>query len=190
MNSWFFKTYTAPLSDSQLLVIYNKVDSLIANGQYHDDRPLYQTKGNILLAHPEFSELKKSFLSSVRLYLGDISKTFFSTPHSIVSWVYCNWNGGDFIDNGYHCHNPVNPTSISGIYYLSLPEKIIACSTRFAIGGKLYCLPPLEGTWFLFPSVFHHQPGRSKQTVRRYTLSADIFIHPSAVSKFLQSSKV
>jgi len=187
MKSSFYEFYRSPLSPSLLERLLKKVDLLLQNGQYHHDRPLYQTKGNILIAHPEFSELRKSFLSCVRLYLGRNSESFFSSPLNLVSWVYTNWGGSGFIDNGYHSHNSANPTSISGIYFLSLPEETLSCATRFVIGGNIHYLPPIQGTWFLFPSSLHHQPGRSNLQTRRYTLSADLSIQSSAVARYLQS---
>jgi len=187
----FFMNYPCYKIDNiQKLAMITEINNIIVKGEYHRDRPLYQTKGDIFSSNSCFSALKESFYYSVKKYLSIAANNYFKFPLYMKSWAYVNWKDSGHVDNGYHCHCNDNPTAISGIYYLHQPISDPSASTTFIIGGKLFVLPVIENTWFLFPSSIYHRPGIAESIRRRYVLSADVCIKEAYIDRYLEDSQV
>ena len=187
----FFKHYPCnKICNIQKLAMIAEINNIITKGEYHKDRPLYQTRGDILSMNRYFSELKKNYYNGIRNYLSSAVFNYFKYPLNINSWAYINWKNSGNIDNGYHCHSKENPTAISGIYYLHLPMTNASAATTFIIGGKLFNLPIVENTWFFFPSSCFHRPGVSESDNRRYVISADISINEAYIDSYLEDSQI
>ena len=187
----FFQHYACnQIPNIQKLAMITEIDNIIIKGDYYQDRPLYQTRGDIFSMNKCFLELKKSYYDSIRNYLSSAVFNYFKYPLNINSWAYINWKNSGNYDNGYHCHSKDNPTAISGIYYLHLPMTNASASTTFIIGGKLFKLPIVENTWFLFPSSCFHRPGVCESNSRRYVISADISINEAYINSYLEDSQI
>ena len=167
-----------------------EIDNIITRGDYYQDRPLYQTSGDILSNNKFFLDLKKCYYDSIRSYLSSGVFNYFKYPLNFNSWAYINWKNSGNYDNGFHCHSKDNPTAISGIYFLHLPTTNASAATTFFIGGKLFKLPIVENTWFLFPSSLFHRPGVSESDKRRYVISADISINEAYIESYLEDLQI
>jgi hypothetical protein len=187
----FFMNYPCYKIDKiQKFEMITEINNIIVKGEYHRDRPLYQTKGDIFSSNRCFSALKKSFYYSIKKYLSMAANCYFKYPLYMKSWAYVNWKNSGYVDNGYHCHDNENPTAISGIYYLHQPISDPSASTTFIIGGKLFVLPVIENTWFLFPSSCYHRPGFAESISRRYVVSADVCIGEAYIDRYLEDPQI
>ena len=69
--------------------------------------------------------------------------------------------------------------SLSGVYYVHLPEVLDECGTEFAMEGPegepRHMEPPRIGQWVIYPSHYWHRPGVLKSKQDRYIVAADLW---------------
>ena len=78
----------------------------------------------------------------------------------------------------FNTHNK-EVQSLSGVYYVHLPEVLDECGTEFAIDGPeekaRHMEPPRIGQWVIYPSNYWHRPGILKSKENRYIVAADLW---------------
>jgi hypothetical protein len=147
---------------------------------YRKDLPGFQTthKSN-LLEYPIFTKVKKTFIESCFDYIdeGKLISKLKTNQYGMYSWCYMNWKISSRSGNVFHIHNPTNPYTLTGIFYLNLPNKKEKnrTETTFFVGCNKVVLPSLEYNWFIFPSSFGHYPGECVSEEKRYVISSDIW---------------
>lgn len=157
------------------------IKNIIADGNYFNNSPKYQTKENIF-SRPESIWLKyrMSFLFSVFMYLGREAKV-----SNMMAWSFMtNLEGAEDREKLWHNHwHPTNPNAkmMSGIWYLHIPNDVKDrdyCGTEMAPNGvdnegKIY-IKPTDFSWLIYPSDQWHRPGIVQSKQFRYILAADI----------------
>lgn len=157
----------------------NDIDYHIAQGNYFENSPKFQTNVNILgLPGQHWTKLKMSFLFSVFTFLGKEVQI-----KNVQSWSYRT--SLKFPENRnklwhHHNHNP-NTTTISGVYYCHIPkcDDFDSCGTEFAPSGPEHVdsrimIAPRVGQWLIYNGDTWHRPGILQSTEDRYIIAADL----------------
>lgn len=176
IESFNFESFIS--AEDQMLAIAD-TETLIKNGRYQKNNPLYQTDYenifNLIGSH--WAKLKYSYLASCFAYLGH--EPFILKMNS---WCYMT---NDQIEEDrnklWHKHQSDNQRMLTGIYYLHIPDDvsdITTCGTEFALDG-------LDGTnkwastvrpyhWLIFPGETWHRPCPPQSAKYRFVLAADL----------------
>lgn len=155
------------------------VDEIIASGNYFTNSPKFQTKVNIFgLQSNDWTNLKMSFIWSCFAYMNKEVQI-----KNIQSWSFqTSLNAAEDRDNLWHHHNH-NPETItvSGVYYLQLPDDVIDLNTagtelapNGVDGGGKYFAPWKTGQWMIYPGKIWHRPGILQSNKNRYIVAADM----------------
>lgn len=155
------------------------IRDLINEGHYWKNSPRYQTDVNIFgLEGEHWCNMKMSFIWSVFAYLkSDIS------IKSIKSWSYMTSLAytGDDRDNLWHTHTREGSTTVSGVYYLSVPPSVDlkTSGTEFSPLGPQnsqgrFFVPAYEGYWAIWPGSTWHRPGVLQSEKDRFIIAADL----------------
>jgi len=157
------------------------ITDIIEQGNYWENSPKYQTKEN-LFARPEevWLKFRMSFLFSVFMYygrevkVGNMQAWSFMTSLNTAEDREILWH--------HHQHKP-SPKSMSGIWYLHIPEDVNNrqyCGTEFAPQGPekdgKFFVEPQEYSWLVYPSHYWHRPGIPQSDKYRYIIAADVDI--------------
>lgn len=155
-----------------------EITQIINSGQYFKNSPRFQTQLNLFgLQDPLWMKFRMSFIFSVFMYLGkEVS------IHNLQSWSFMTNN--EIIedrDNLWHTHHYTDgKTTISGIWYLHIPEDAIwdQSGTEFAPNGVDHLdrliLPPKQNSWLIYPGKIYHRPMPPQSKQYRYVLAADL----------------
>ena len=168
--------------DRDLVVDYLD-NNFFKDGKIQKNSPGYQTPNDISLFDInliQFEKLKNTYIHSVLDFVNQrhLKVKIKNNEHRIFSWCYLNWANSDRSVQPFHIHNKEMPETLTGIFYLKLPNiKTLwnECETEFYLGGCKFRLPSVESSWFIFPSNYGHSPGKQKENEKRYVISADIF---------------
>jgi len=157
------------------------IKSIIAEGNYFNNSPKYQTNENIFKRpEPIWLKYRMSFLMSVFMYLGREVKV-----NNMMAWSFMtNLEGAENRDNLWHHHwHPTHDAAkmLSGVMYLHIPDDVKDydyCGTEMAPNGpngegKVF-VKPSEYTWLIYPSDQWHRPGIVQSNQYRFILAADI----------------
>lgn len=153
------------------------VSNLIEQGKYFTNSPKFQTNVNIL-GEPgtHWMKLKMSFIMSCFMYAGKELQI-----KNVQSWSYqTSLKHEEARDNlWHHHHHNKQVQSLSGVYYVHLPEVLDECGTEFAMEGpegkQRHMEPPRIGQWVIYPSHYWHRPGVLKSIEDRYIVAADMW---------------
>jgi hypothetical protein len=158
----------------------------IDEGKFFENSPRYQTNWNFLGSPTEdFVNLKMSFIWSVFAFLGkEVS------IKNIQSWCYMtNKDTAEDRDTLWHHHNhDVTTTTVSGVFYLYLPEDakdLEQSGTELAPSGVTntmdgprsvdsYFAPWRTGHWMIYPGRIYHRPGILESSDNRFVIAADM----------------
>ena len=166
--------------DDKNFIISHLEENFFNIGKIEKKYPGYQTlyDHNLFqINYDPFEKLKKTFIQSCKDYV-NISKIKFNIDHEKYEsrcWCYLNWKDSNRSDQEFHIHNRSNPFTISGIFYLKMPDDDENVGTKFLLGGNLITLPSITNSWFIFPSNYGHIPGNLTNTKKRYVISADLW---------------
>lgn len=155
------------------------IENAINTGHYWTNSPKYQTNYNVFGSQQQdFINLKMSFIWSCFAYLGKEVKI-----NNIQSWAYMtSLNYPEDRDTLWHHHNHnKTTTTVSGIYYLRLPEDVVnlkEAGTEMAPNGieddyKIF-LDWRNGNWLIYPGATWHRPGILQSNNNRFIIAADL----------------
>lgn len=156
------------------------IENTIHSGKFWHNSPPYQTNINIFgLNSDHWINLKMSFIWSCFAFMGKEAQI-----KSIKSWGYMtNLDTEENRDNYWHQHLRDGSLTVSGVYYLSLPEDVKDTSkagTELAPSGvegtDNYFVPWEEGCWMIFPGKTWHRPGIVQSKQNRFIVAADMEI--------------
>lgn len=168
--------------DKEFIVEYLE-KNFFKSGKINTTAPGYQTTYDVNLFDldlEQFQKLKNTYIHSVLNFINQdhLKLKIKNNEHHAFCWCYLNWKDSQRSDQPFHIHNKDNPESLTGIFYLKLPNrenKNGNCETEFYLGGYKFRLPSIESSWFIFPSNYGHSPGKQEENQKRYTISADIY---------------
>jgi len=158
----------------------------IDEGNYFTNSPKFQTNWNVFGSPgPDFLNLKMSFIWSAFSFLGKEVQI-----KNIQSWSYMtSLKDAEDRDTLWHHHNhDVTTTTVSGVYYLHLPEDVEdleKAGTELALGGVVnqldgpvgvdpYFVPWRTGYWMMYPGRIYHRPGILQSNNNRFIVAADM----------------
>jgi len=164
-------------SDSRQRMIVD-INRVIADGHYWKNSPPYQTDINIFgFTSEDWVNLKMSFIWSCFAYMKQERQI-----KTIKSWAYkTNLKTQEDRDNYWHQHLRPNCTTLSGVFYLSIPSD----TNLFTSGTELthttpedvnnrFFAPAKLGHWIIFPGKAWHRPGILESEEWRYIVAADM----------------
>lgn len=165
------------ISDTDREHMCADVSNLIQQGKYFTNSPRYQTNVNIF-GQPgvHWMKLKMSFVMSCFMYAERELKI-----KNVQSWSYqTSLKYAEERDTlWHHHHHNKEVESLSGVYYVKLPELSDECGTEFALDGPTensrHMEPPRIGQWVIYPSNYWHRPGVLKSKLDRYIVAADMW---------------
>jgi hypothetical protein len=173
--------FSSLITESDVKEAKTIIEKIIADGNFWENSPKYQTKENIF-ARPEYVWLKfrMSFLFSVFMYLGREVKVGNMQAWSFMTSLKTQEDREKLWH--HHQHKP-SPQSMSGIWYLDIPEDVEnrdLCGTEIAPngpenGGKFF-VKPSEFNWLIYPSKYWHRPGIPQSDKYRFIIAADVEI--------------
>jgi len=144
------------------------IDILFEQEGHHPESPTFQTYP-YLFEYQNFYKFKFSFVFSCFSYLEREPSIL-----SMKSWCYMDYYDNWKLKNNetWHRHSDLDSTieSLSGIFYLNVPQKNNIPSTEFENQNILF----EKFSWFIFPSKLLHRPGKITSNKKRYVLSADL----------------
>ena len=161
------------------------VDEIISSGNYFTNSPRFQTKVNVFgLQSNDWINLKMSFIWSCFAYMNKEVQI-----KNIQSWSFqTSLQTAEDRDNLWHHHNHNSETTtVSGVYYLHLPEEIdtVTAGTEMAPQGPeadpatRYFAEAKVGHWLIYPGKQWHRPGVVQSQEDRFIVAADMeFINP------------
>lgn len=164
--------------DRQLLV--KDINTLIEKGEYWENSPKFQTNINIF-GHPgpHWSKLKMAFIWSVFAYLGKEVQI-----KKVGSWgVQTSLKHVEDPDILWHQHAVTNNETISGVFYLELPDDVNdlkSAGTEMAPEGPLgepeskYYAEWKTANWMVYPGKIYHRPGKLQSFDNRFVVAADL----------------
>lgn len=153
------------------------IRQIIADGNYFENSPKFQTKENIFGRHEEcWLKFRMSFMFAAFMYLGrEVS------IKRLQSWSFMTSlkhpEDREFLWHDHQCENK----TVSGILYLEIPDDVEnhdLCGTEFAPNGLLaperFFVRPAKYTWLIYPGKTMHRPGIVQSHKDRLILAADI----------------
>ena len=154
------------------------VRQLVAEGKYFTNSPLYQTNVNLFgLPGEHWVKFKFSYIMSCFMYLKKEVKI-----DTIHSWCYMTTDSiKEARDALWHTHQYGSERTLSGIYYLHVPDDVqdlAMCGTEFALNGtqqpERYIAPVQHYTWFIYPGKTWHRPMPPQSSQDRFVIAADM----------------
>lgn len=151
----------------------------IAEGKYWTNSPKFQTNWNVFATPTQdYVNLKMSFIWSCFAFLNREVQI-----KNIQSWSFqTSLKHAEDRDKlwHHHNHNP-NTTTVSGVYYMTLPEDVKdleTAGTELAPNGVesegKYFVPWRTGCWMVYPGKIWHRPGIVQSKEDRYIVAADM----------------
>jgi len=172
-----YYNWTGLINEKARLDMCNEIDLGIKSGKFWHNSPKYQTNWNVFQGN-SFINLKMSFIWSCFAYLGkevqikNVQSWAFMTSKKTAEDREVLWH--------HHNHNP-QTTTVSGVYYLHLPEDatdLEKSGTELAPNGVegdgKYFVPWKTGHWMLYPGKVWHRPGILQSDESRFIVAADM----------------
>ena len=155
----------------------NDIRQLISSGQYFKNSPRYQTNVNVFgLTGEHWVKFKFSFLMSCFMYLKQEVKV-----EQVQSWSFMTSNQTiEDRDKLWHTHQYGSERTLSGIYYLHIPEDAnpSTSGTEFATKGleqpDRWISPVKNFNWFIYPGKTWHRPMPPQSSQDRFVIAADM----------------
>jgi hypothetical protein len=154
------------------------IEKIIGEGKYFTNSPRYQTKDN-LFGHTDehWMKFRMSFIYSCFMYLKKEVKIT-----NMQAW--CFMTSSKIHENRealWHTHQYDNERTLSGIYYLRIPDDVQdknQCGTEFAINGvdepERWIAPVKDYHWLIYPGKTYHRPMPPQSEKYRFVLAADM----------------
>ena len=154
------------------------IKQIIDSGNYFENSPKFQTKENIFNRREDvWLKFRMSFIFAAFMYLGREVKI-----SNFQSWSFVtSLNHPEDRENLWHNHQFENAKTVSGIFYLHIPEDVDnydTCGTEFAPLGmedpeRLF-VRPTPYSWLIYPGKIWHRPGIVQSFQDRYVIAADM----------------
>lgn len=170
--------FSSLITEQDQQAAMDDVRAVVAKGNYFKNSPKYQTNINIF-QHPgeHWLKFRMSFMFSCFMYLKEEVKI-----DQIQSWCFMT---SDKIqedrDNLWHTHQYGDERTLSGIYYLNIPDDVAdksQCGTEFALNGvkspERWISEPKNYSWFIYPGKIWHRPMPPQSSNDRFVIAADM----------------
>jgi hypothetical protein len=178
-NSDFTKyDFSGVIKESDCVEAKRIIKQVIDSGNYFENSPKFQTKENIF-NRPEdvWLKFRMSFMFAAFMYLGREVKIT-----NLQSWSFMtSLNHPENRDDLWHNHQFQGAKTVSGIFYLHIPEDVDnydTCGTEFAPQGLEHpdrvFVRPSPYSWLIYPGKLWHRPGIVQSYQDRYVLAADM----------------
>jgi hypothetical protein len=181
-------------SEEDIILMKSEIESIIeekTNMQINDETPNWQSLP-ILFNEKKvknievWNKLRYTFHQSVMTYLSN-AEEFIKNQNSINiissrAWFYRSstksLNHQASPNNPTHNHNP---SFLSGVFYLDVPEDCngggtIFCDTRQLPSLREFHLNPVNLSWVIFPGWMNHRTGEFDTEGVRYVIAADSYV--------------
>lgn len=155
------------------------IRSIIADGNYFKNSPLYQTQENIFKRQQEhWLKFRMSFVFACFMYLKQEVQI-----KNIQSWSFMTSGKTNIADRNelWHNHQLEGERTVSGIYYLHIPEDVHdlnTCGTEFALdgveGSHKWVGPVKKYNWLIYPGKTWHRPMPPQSSQDRFIIAADM----------------
>mgnify|MGYP001156927501 FL=1 len=156
----------------------NDIELGIKAGKFWHNSPKYQTNWNVFgTPSQDWINLKMSFIWSCFSFLNkEVS------IKQIQSWAFQTCLPGEERDKLWHHHNHNNQTTtVSGVYYLHLPEDVTSYETagtelapNGVEGDGKFITTWKTGHWMIYPGKVWHRPGILQSKNNRFIVAADM----------------
>jgi len=159
-------------------VAKHDIRSIIASGNYFKNSPLYQTQENIFKRQSEtWLKFRMSFMFSCFMYLKNEVQI-----KNIQSWSFMTSNKTtENREALWHNHQLPNEKTVSGIYYLHIPDDVNdlnTCGTEFVLDGpenpSRWVGPVKKYNWLIYPGKTWHRPMPPQSSQDRFVIAADM----------------
>lgn len=181
-NGWeTFETFdfssTITAEDQELAK--QDVIHLIKEGKYFKNSPPFQTDVNVFgLPGEHWLKFRMSFIFSCFMYLKEEAKI-----QQIQSWAYMTSKSSyEDPERYWHTHQYGNERTLSGIYYLHIPQDAdkTTSGTELAYKGMDYperwVSPVMDYHWFIYPGKTWHRPTVPQSDENRFVIAADMVL--------------
>jgi hypothetical protein len=153
------------------------IRNLINDGKYFTNSPQYQTNINIFQQPGEhWLKFRMSFMMSCFMYLKQEVKI-----EQIQAWSFMTSNKiQENRDNLWHTHQYGSERTLSGIYYLHIPNDadLSTSGTEFAYNGvenpDRWINPVKKFNWIIYPGKTWHRPTPPQSSQDRFIVAADM----------------
>jgi hypothetical protein len=154
------------------------IKTIIENGNYFKNSPKFQTSENLFSRHePHWLKFRMSFIFSCFMHIGREVQI-----KNMQAWSFMTNN--DIVEDRedlWHTHHLTKQNnSISGIYYLHIPEDAVymLSGTEFAPNGitspERVVVTPGKQSWIVYPSDQWHRPMPTQSNGYRFIIAADM----------------
>tara|TARA_A100001035_G_scaffold280291_1_gene285248 strand:+ start:1804 stop:2343 length:540 start_codon:yes stop_codon:yes gene_type:complete len=170
--------WSALIGDDSRQRIQCEIKEGIDAGKFWKNSPKYQTDWNVFASPTEdFINLKMSFIWSCFAYMRKEVRI-----KQIQSWSYMtSLKFPEDRDKLWHHHNhDPETTTVSGVYYLSLPNDVSnlqKAGTELApegVDNSKYFAEWRTGHWMIYPGKIWHRPGVLQSHEDRFIIAADM----------------
>ena len=177
-------------TDEEINLMINDVNQISNNDrlmQINDFTPKHQSKPILFQENipPYWQKLKLSFLQCCNHYINNVQQ-FTHNQNTLEltharAWFYKGWKSlNETQVNPWHNHNP---SFLSGVFYLKLPEESKSSGTEFSdprvAESHVAANQSVEGTeytWVIFPGWLYHKSGNCNTEEPRITIAADSYV--------------
>lgn len=171
--------FSSIITEQDKLQAMESIKNIVDSGNYFENSPLYQTKENLFSLHEDcWLKLRMSFIFSCFMYL----KTEVQIKN-MMAWSFMTSNATVEDRNDlWHTHHLTKQNkSISGIFYLHIPEDVLnfdMSGTEMAPNGmensERVFVRPTPYSWLIYPSNVYHRPTPPQSNQFRYIVAADM----------------
>jgi hypothetical protein len=179
MNDFYqWYDFSSLFTDRDQQEAKNRITSIIDSGAYFKNSPKFQTQVNMFgIQDDVWLKFRFSFIFSVFMYLGR------EVPiHNLQAWSFKTNNEiEEDREDLWHTHQYTEgKTTVSGIYYLHIPEDAdyATSGTEFAPGGiknpEKLLTAPQPRSWLIYPGKIFHRPAAPQSKDYRYIIAADM----------------
>lgn len=178
MIEYEYYDWTSLIDNTAREELRQDIDQVIDRGNYWKNSPPYQTDINVFrLPGEHWNNLKMSFIWSCFAYMKQEKQI-----KAVKSWAYkTNIDTEEDRDNYWHRHIREGSLSLSGVYYLHLPQGVDleTSGTEFSHTtpedvDKRFFAPAKIGHWIIWPGKSWHRPGILTSKNWRYVVAADM----------------
>ena len=156
------------------------IKRVIDSGDYFKNSPPFQTNKNIFAQQGEhWLKFRMSFIFSCFMYLKQEAQI-----QQIQSWGYMTSKKSyEDPEIYWHTHQYGNEKTLSGIYYLHIPDDAdkVTSGTEFALNGvdnpERWTSPVMDYHWFIYPGKTWHRPTMPQSNENRFVIAADMVIN-------------
>jgi hypothetical protein len=179
MNDFYqWYDFSSVITAQDKINAQSRIQEIINSGQYFKNSPRYQTQVNMFgIQDDVWLKFRFSFIFSAFMYLGR------EVPiNALQAWSFMTNNEvEEDRENLWHTHHYTpGKTTVSGIFYLHIPEDADYASsgTEFALNGvkapERLTVEPKPDSWLIYPGKIYHRPTPPQSKNYRFIIAADM----------------